>query len=68
MATAGSGRKRDKYISPKIPRPFPVARTQIVERVLLLNSKLYRIGFDVLLWGYRLGEFVLKLSYFDCWI
>ena len=34
---------RDKNISPKIPRPFPVARTQIVEPVLLLNLKLYTV-------------------------
>ena len=27
--------KRDRNIGPKIPRPFPVARTQIVELVLL---------------------------------
>ena len=56
-------------MSPKIPRPFPVARTQIVECVLLFNLKLlYRVGLDVIRKGFRLGEFVLMLSYFDYWI
>ena len=29
---------------------------------------LYRVGFDVIRKGCRLGEFVLMLSYFGCWI
>ena len=55
---------------PKISRPFPVACTQIVECVLLLNLKfsLYRVGFDMICKGCRQGEFVLILSYFGCWI
>ena len=43
FAKYGDCWKRDKNISPKIPRPFPVARTQIVEPVLLLNLKLYTV-------------------------
>ena len=61
--------KRDEYMSPNIPRPFPVARTQIVECVLLFNLKLlYRVGLDVIRKGFRLEEFVLMLSYFGYWI
>ena len=56
-------------MSPNIPRPFPVARTQIVECVLLFNLKLlYRVGLDVIRKGFRLEEFVLMLSYFGYWI
>ena len=44
IATTESGIK----ICPNIPRPFPVAHTQIVERVLLLNLKLYTVL--VLMW------------------
>ena len=40
FAKYGDCWNRDKNISPEIPRPFPVARTQIVEPVLLLNLKL----------------------------
>ena len=43
FAKYGDCWNRDKNISPKIPRPFPVARTQIVEPVLLLNLKLYTV-------------------------
>ena len=43
FAKYGDCWKQDKNVSPKIPRPFPVARTQIVERVLSLNLKLYTV-------------------------
>lgn len=35
-----SSSEGDQNISPKIPQPFPVAHTQIVEHVLLLNLKI----------------------------
>ena len=66
FAKYGDYWKQYKNISPIIPRPFLVARTQIVERVFL--KFLYRVGFDVIRKGCRLGEFVLMLSYFGCWI
>ena len=69
FAKYGDCRKWDEYISPKIPRSFPVTCTQIVECILLLNLKFfYGVGFDVIHKGCRLGEFVLMLSYFGCWI
>ena len=66
FAKYGDCSKRDKSIGSKILRPFPVARTQIVELVLLLNLKLYTVLVLTWLWGCRLGEFVSMVSYFDC--
>ena len=43
FAKYGDCWKQDKNVSPKIPRPFPVARCFVVEL-----EALYRVGFDVI--------------------
>ena len=58
--------KQDKNISPLAisSHSYPNCWTCFVVEL----EALYRVGFDVILWSCRLGEFVLMLSYFACWI